>query len=221
LNEVLDAIPPDVVARRDGAWHERGVTLGRDGALTLADRALGDARLLGAARERFPPGGDYASEINLAAEALVEDLGRRLAGGAIVAIDYGFPRREYYHPDRREGTLMAHYRHRATPDPFLWPGLADLTAHVDFTAIAEAGARAGLGVAGYASQAAFLIGAGILDRLAETGDPSSAAYLRAAAAVQMLLSPAEMGELFKVIALERGTAIRWEAFARNDASHRL
>ena len=221
MNEVLDAIPPDVVARRDGAWHERGVTLGRDGALTLADRALGDARLLGAARERFPPGGDYASEINLAAEALVEDLGRRLAGGAIVAIDYGFPRREYYHPDRREGTLMAHYRHRATPDPFLWPGLADLTAHVDFTAIAEAGARAGLGVAGYASQAAFLIGAGILDRLAETGDPSSAAYLRAAAAVQTLLSPAEMGELFKVIALERGTAIRWEAFARNDASHRL
>jgi SAM-dependent MidA family methyltransferase len=116
---------------------------------------------------------------------------------------------------------MAHYRHRATPDPFVWPGLADLTAHVDFTAIAEAGARAGLGVAGYASQAAFLIGAGILDRLAESGDPASAAYLRAASAVQVLLSPAEMGELFKVIALERGTQIRWPAFARGDASHKL
>ena len=221
MNEVLDAIPPHVVARVGGAWHERGVALGRDGAFSLADRALADARVLHAARERFPETGDYASEINLAAEALVEDLGRRVAGGAILAIDYGFPRREYYHPDRHDGTLMAHYRHRATPDLFTWPGLCDLTAHVDFTAIAEAGARAGLGVAGYASQAAFLIGAGLLDRLAEAGDPSSAAYARAASAVQTLLSPAEMGELFKVIALERGAAIRWDAFARHDASHRL
>ena len=221
MNEVLDAVPPHVVARTGGAWHERGVTLGRDGALVLADRALADAAVLRAARGRFPPDGDYASEINLAAEALVEDLGRRLAGGAILAIDYGFPRHEYYHPDRRAGTLMAHYRHHASADPLLWPGLADLTAHVDFTAIAEAGARSGLGVAGYASQAAFLLGAGILDLLAATGDPASPDYLRAASAVNTLLSPAEMGELFKVIALERGTAIRWDAFARGDASHRL
>ena len=221
MNEVLDAIPPHVVARIDGRWHERGVTLARDGAFTLADRALDDVRLVAAARERFPPDIDYASEINLAAEALVEDLGRRLASGALVALDYGFPRREYYHPDRSAGTLMAHYRHRATADPFVWPGLADLTAHVDFTAIAEAGARAGLGVAGYASQAAFLIGGGILDRLAAIGEPASGAYLRAAAAVQALLSPAEMGELVKVIALERGEAVRWPAFAVGDASHRL
>jgi SAM-dependent MidA family methyltransferase len=221
MNEVLDAIPPHVVARLGGRWHERGVTLGPDGSLVLADRPLDQGRHLAAAKERFPPEIDYASEVNLAAESLVEELGRRLARGAIVAIDYGFPRREYYHPDRRTGTLMAHYRHRATPDPFVWPGLADLTAHVDFTAVAEAGARAGLGVAGYASQAAFLIGGGILDRLAATGEPGSTAYLRAAAAVQALLSPAEMGELFKVIALERGESARWPAFAAGDASHRL
>ena len=221
MNEVLDAVPPHVVARVHGAWFERGVTLDRDGELTLADRALDDPAVLRAARERFPAGGDYASEINLAAEALVEDLGRRLAGGAILAIDYGFPRHEYYHRDRREGTLMAHYRHRASTDPLLWPGLADLTAHVDFTAVAEAGARAGLGVAGFASQAAFLIGAGILDELAATGDTTSTDYVREASAVNVLLSPAEMGELVKVIALERGTAIRWDAFARGDASHRL
>jgi SAM-dependent MidA family methyltransferase len=221
MNEVLDAIPPHVVARVGGVLHERGVTLARDGSLTVADRVLGEPAVAAAACERFPPDGDYASEINLAAEALVEDLGRRLAGGALVAIDYGFPRREYYHPDRRTGTLMAHYRHRATIDPFIWPGLADLTSHVDFTAVAEAGARAGLGVAGYASQAAFLIGGGILDRLAATGAPTTAAYLRAASAVQVLLSPAEMGELVKVIALERGTAVRWPAFARGDASHKL
>jgi SAM-dependent MidA family methyltransferase len=221
MNEVLDAIPPHVVARVAGGWHERGVTIASDGALTLADRALDDGAVLRAARERFPAEGDYASEINLAAEALVEDLGRRLSGGAMLAIDYGFPRHEYYHPDRREGTLMAHYRHRASADPLLWPGLSDLTAHVDFTAIAEAAARAGLGVAGFWSQAAFLVGAGILDELAASGDPSSPDYLRAASAVNTLLSPAEMGELFKVIALERGTAIRWDAFARGEASHRL
>ena len=221
MNEVLDAIPPHVVARAGGAWHERGVTVDRGGALTLADRPLDDGVVLRAAQERFPAEGDYASEVNLAAEALVEDLGRRLEGGAILAIDYGFPRHEYYHPDRRGGTLMAHYRHRASADPLLWPGLADLTSHVDFTAVAEAGARAGLGVAGFASQAAFLIGAGILDALAASGEPSSVDYLRAASAVNMLLSPAEMGELFKVIALERGETIRWDAFARGDASHRL
>lgn len=221
MNEVLDAIPPRVVARIGGAWHERGVTIGRDGEFSLADRAPADPVLVSAAEHRFPPEGDYASEINLAAEALVEDLGGRLAAGAILAIDYGFPRREYYHPERSAGTLMAHYRHRATSDPFVWPGLADLTAHVDFTAVAEAGGRAGLGVAGYASQAAFLIGCGILDRLAATGDPASPRYLREAGAVQKLLSPAEMGELFKVIALERGEAIRWRGFAAGNASHRL
>jgi SAM-dependent MidA family methyltransferase len=221
MNEVLDAIPPHVVARIGGVWHERGVTIGRDGGFLLADRAPVDPRLSATAGQRFPGEGDYASEVNLAAEALVEDLGGRLVGGAILAFDYGFPRREYYHPDRITGTLMAHYRHRATADPFVWPGLADLTAHVDFTAIAEAGERAGLGVAGYASQAAFLIGCGILDRLAAIGDPSSPAYLREAGAVQKLLSPAEMGELFKVIALERGEAAGWPGFAAGDASHRL
>lgn len=221
MNEVLDAIAPDVVSRVEGRWHERGVTLGRDGGFTIADRALDDPALEAIARERFPAEGDYASEIPRAAEALVEDLGRRLAGGAIVAIDYGFPRREFYHPERSGGTMMAHYRHRATSDPFVWPGLADLTSHVDFTGVAEAGARAGLGVAGYASQAAFLIGCGILDRLGAVGEPSSAAYLRAASAVQTLLSPAEMGELFKVIALERGVSVDWFAFRGRDASHRL
>lgn len=221
MNEVLDAIPPDVVARVGGRWYERGVTLDRHGALCVADRALDDPALEALARDRFPPEVDYASEIPRAAEALVEELGRRLAGGALLAIDYGFPRREFYHPERSGGTMMAHYRHRATPDLFVWPGLADLSSHVDFTGVAEAGARAGVGVGGYASQAAFLLGCGVLDRLAQAGEPASSEYLRAAGAVQTLLSPAEMGELFKVIALERGESVDWFAFRGRDASHRL
>jgi SAM-dependent MidA family methyltransferase len=221
MNEVLDAVPPEVVVRAEGLWLRRGVVRSAGGGLALADRPLDDARLVGLARERFPPGVDYASEVNPAMEALVEDLGRRLVRGAMLVVDYGFPRHEYYHPQRATGTLMAHYRHRATADPLVWPGLADITAHVDFTAVAEAGARAGLGVAGYASQAAFLVGCGIVDRLAAVGEPTSPAYLREASAVQVLTSPAEMGELVKAIALERGASIDWPGFALGDASHRL
>jgi SAM-dependent MidA family methyltransferase len=219
MNEVLDAVPPHVIARRGGAWFERGVAW--DGALRAAERPLEDARLLAMARERFPADGDYASEISPAAEALVEDVARRMTGGALLVIDYGFPEREYYHAERSDGTLMAHYRHRAHADPLLWPGLADLTAHVDFTAVALAGERGGLTVDGYAPMAGFLIGAGILDRLRDCGDPASVAYLREAAAVQRLLSPAEMGELFKVLALAARGGIVSQYFAAADRSHRL
>jgi len=219
MNEVLDAIPPHVIARRGGAWFERGVAW--DGVLCWAEHPLRDAQLLALAQERFPADGDYASEINPAAEALVEDVARRVTGGALLVIDYGFPEREYYHADRSEGTLMAHYRHRAHADPFRWPGLTDLTAHVDFTAIALAGERGGLTLDGYAPMAGFLIGAGILDRLRDCGEPASAAYLREAAAVQRLLSPAEMGELFKVMALATRGGIVSKYFAAADRSHRL
>jgi SAM-dependent MidA family methyltransferase len=219
MNEVLDAVPPHVVRRRDGAWFESGVALGDP--LRWEDQPLADDVLRALARERFPPAGDYASEINPAAEALVADLGARVIGGALLVIDYGFPQAEFYHPQRGAGTLMGHYRHHAHADPFLWPGLSDLTAHVDFTAIALAGERSGLALAGYTSQAAFLLGCGILDRLAECGDPASAAYLREASAVQMLTSPAEMGELFKVLALAKSPAIAWPGFALADRSHRL
>jgi len=220
MNEVLDAVPPSIVARHADAWREDGVVLRDDGTLALAERPLVDAQLRTLAQARFPDG-DYKSELNPAAEALVEDVARRLAGGAMLILDYGFPRHEYYHPQRDGGTLMAHRRHRAHGDPLSWPGLTDLTAHVDFTAVAEAGERAGLMVAGFASQAGFLLGLGLLDRLAAVGPPSSPSYLRAASAVQTLTSPAEMGELFKVLALARSDGIAWPGFALADMTHRL
>ncbi len=219
MNEVLDALAPRVLARRGGAWLERGVTW-NDGALAWDERPLADSRLLSAASARFPAEGDYVSEINPAAEALVATLARRLRSGALVIVDYGFPQAEYYHPQRRDGTLMGHYRHRSHTDPFLWPGLSDLTAHVDFTAIARAAEGARMEVAGFATQASFLLGCGILDLLATTGAPESLAYLREAAAVQKLVSPAEMGEMFKVLLLARGDAA-WSSLAIADMTHRL
>ncbi|HVE50132.1 MAG TPA: SAM-dependent methyltransferase [Casimicrobiaceae bacterium] len=220
MNEVLDAIPVHIVARRSGVWFERGVKV-EHGELAFDDSPLDNAMLQALASQRFPEAIDYASELNPSAEALVETLGGRLNAGALIAFDYGFPRHEYYHPQRNEGTLMVHYRHRAFADPFVWPGLSDMTAHVDFTAIAEAGVRAGLDVAGYTSQGALLLGLGILERLAEIGAPDSVEYMRGAAAVNTLVSPSEMGELLKVLALARGEGFSWPGFAMTDRRERL
>jgi SAM-dependent MidA family methyltransferase len=219
MNEVLDAVPAHVVVRRGEEWFEAGVTWNE--GLRAAERPLApDLRAL--AQARFPAHGDYASEINPAAEALVRSIAQRIRRGALVVVDYGFPRHEYYHPQRAAGTLMGHYRHRAHDDPFLFPGLSDLTAHVDFTAVAEAGVDGGLALAGYTSLAEFLVAAGILDRLREADDPASPAYIGEAAAVQRLLSPAEMGELFKVIVLaSQGGGIVWPKLQAADRSHRL
>jgi SAM-dependent MidA family methyltransferase len=136
-------------------------------------------------------------------------------------VDYGFGRREFYHPERRQGTLMCHYRHHAHGDPFFLPGLQDITAHVDFSAIAESGVRAGLDLLGYTSQAAFLVNSGVTDLLRETQDGDTTAYLARANEVQRLTSPAEMGELFKVIALGRGITPPLTGFARGDRRHAL
>jgi SAM-dependent MidA family methyltransferase len=219
-NEVLDAVPPHVVVRRDGRWLERGVTL-KEGMLTLADRPLHDAALMALAGAAFPPDIDYASEMNPAAAALVKSLALACVAGVMLLLDYGFVAGEYYHPQRSQGTLMTHYRHRALADPLLWPGLADITSHVDFSAIAHAGVEGGMRVAGFASQAHVLVDCGILDRLAAVGDPASPAYIRAVSAVQKLLSPAEMGELFKVLALARRVDAPLVGFATGDRSHRL
>jgi SAM-dependent MidA family methyltransferase len=226
LNEVLDAVPAHVVVRAGNEWFERGVARKHEGsadpfALHFVDRPLGDGSLREQAIERFPPAFEFVSELNPAAEALVEEIGTRMTAGALLLIDYGFPQAEYYHPQRAAGTLMGHYRHFAHADPFLWPGLSDLTTHVDFTAMALAGQRAGLQVAGYTSQAGFLLGCGLLERLRAVGDPQSVAYLRAAGAVQKLTSPAEMGELFKVLALTKTGSIEWPGFVLGDRAYRL
>jgi SAM-dependent MidA family methyltransferase len=219
-NEMLDAVPPHLIVRRGGAWFERGVE-SDGGEFRFADRPLAKGALRCAAEACFPGDGDYVSEINPAAQALVRSLALRCEAGALLIFDYGFPASEYYHPQRNNGTLMTHYRHRAVNNPFFLPGLADLTAHVDFSAIAHAGLAGGMSLAGYATQARFLVNCGILDALARRGEPQSGAYLREAAAVQKLLSPAEMGELFKALAMAKGIAEDLIGFRDGDQSHRL
>ena len=159
--------------------------------------------------------------MNLAARAFVKSFARVLRRGVLILIDYGFPAAEYYHPQRARGTLMCHYRHHAHDDPLVLPGLQDITAHVDFTAMAQAGADAGLSVLGYAPQAQFLLNTGITEILAATPAADVRAYAPLAADTQKLTSPAEMGELFKVLALGRGLDEPLLGFARGDRTHTL
>lgn len=220
-NEVLDALPVHLVRWQGGRAFERGVVLDAAGpGFAWADRLLVTGPLLEAANSLPAPGDDYLSEICLAAPALIRSLAERLERGMLLFIDYGFPRAEYYHPDRRAGTLMCHYRHRTFDDPFYLPGLVDITAHVDFTLVADAALDAGLDVLGYTGQDHFLVNCGLLDCLAELG-PGSLAYLKQAAQVQKLVQPTEMGELFKAIALGKGDLPPPLGFARGDKRHAL
>ena len=221
-NELLDAIPAHLVRWQDDTIAERGVSLGDDG-FEWAERPA-TATVLARARAlsgNVTAGEGYLSEIGLAAAAWTASWAAILGRGALLLIDYGFPRREFYHPQRNEGTLMCHYRHHAHPDPFFLPGLQDITVHVDFTAIAEAGTEAGLDFLGYTNQATFLLNCGLTDVVARTPATDAARYLPLANAVHKLISPAEMGELFKVIALGRGIDEPLVGFTAGDQSSKL
>lgn len=215
-NEVLDAMPATLFRWSEtGVVQERGVTVDANGEFAWQDRDA-DAPLAQAVAQRMPPLPGYVSEINLQAEAWVRSMGLWLQRGAALLLDYGFPRSEYYHPQRAGGTLMCHLRHHAHADPFAAPGLQDITSHVDFTAMADAALAGGLQVLGYLSQARFLVNAGLLDALSQLDPADARAYAQAVAPVQKLLSEAEMGELFKVLAVGRDMPEPLLGFARGD-----
>jgi SAM-dependent MidA family methyltransferase len=218
-NEVLDALPVHLVEWREHGVQERGVAMDETG-FVWQTRDIADPDLLAAAQEIAAPA-PYLSEICLAARGLVHSLTTRLQQGAMVWIDYGFGAREYYHPQRRSGTLMCHYRHHAHDNPFLFIGLQDLTAHVNFTDIAECGIQAGLEFLGYTNQAFFLINCGITDLLNQTSPEAIRDYAPLSAQLQKLTSPAEMGELFKVIALGKNLAEPLIGFTRGEMSRSL
>ncbi len=222
-NEVLDVMPVHLVVSRPEGLFERGVAVDEAGTLRWADSPADGAIAAAAIALELPrpESGEYVSELNLAARAWVAAWAPRLERGALLLVDYGYPRAEYYLPSRSNGTLLCYYRHQAHGDPFLWPGLNDITAFVDFTSVAEAAHDAGLDVLGYANQAAFLFNCGILDALARRGPQESADYIRAARAVQRLTTPQEMGELFKVLALGKNLPEPLLGFLRGDRLHTL
>lgn len=219
-NEVLDALPVERLRREGDRVWQIGAGIDADGKLVWRERLLAESALRTVALERLPAQGGR-SEINFAAEALLRSLGGLMTRGLLLLLDYGYPAAEYYHPARHAGTLTCFYRHRQHDNPFFLPGLQDITAHVDFTAVALAAAEADLALAGYTSQAQFLINCGILDALRACGEPSGFAYLHAANALNRLTHPAEMGELFKAIAWVKELDLDPRGFREGNRWHRL
>lgn len=223
-NEVLDAMPVDVFTWTPGGVQVRGVTRQGEGFVWAARPA--DARLAGRVEALRAETGDlwapgYTSELNPGLEAWVSAVSDVLAAGLVLLIDYGYPRREYYSEERVHGTLMAYYRHRALTDPLFRPGLADITAHVDFTAVAEAGVAAGLDLLGYTTQAWFLIGTGLDDVFRDAAGEDPRESLALAGQVRRLTLPGEMGERFQAMALGRGVDGALAGFSGRDLLGRL
>ena len=221
-NEVVDAMPVHALAWTAKGVLERGVCA-NEGELAWCERpAQGEVLSSALAIDvALPPSGRYESELSLAARAWMRTLAESLERGALIVVDYGFPQREYYHPQRCTGTLMCHYRHRAHGDPFYLPGLQDITAHVDFSALAHSASDAGLEILGFAGQAQFLVNCGIAGLLAQLDASDVRRYAPVAAAANRLLSPAEMGELFKVLVVGRGVTRALTGFAQGDRAHAL
>jgi SAM-dependent MidA family methyltransferase len=222
-NEVLDALPVQRVVVHERGLAVLGIGLDGEGALTQVERPAPDA--LRAAYEallpslRGAPSEGYCCELSPRIGPWLATLAGCLERGVMLLFDYGLPRAHYYHPERADGTLRCHYRHRAHDDPLLHLGLQDITAWVDFTAVAEAADGAGLEVLGFATQAAFLLGTGLAD-LAEEADGTVARVARTGEA-RRLIMPGEMGEAIKVMALGRGWQAPLSGFAHQDLRHLL
>ena len=222
-NEVLDAMPVHRFAWRDGEVLQSFVV--EDDGFSeqfgrCEDENLRDAvtRLV----KEFPDiESGYVSDMNTMALPWVTALGDCVDAAVVMLIDYGYSRRDYYQAERRRGTLMCHYRHRAHADPFVWPGLQDITAHVDFTAVAEAGLAADMSVAGYTTQALFLIANGLDDMVAQSDPDQVRAHLTLTAEVKKLTLPTEMGDRFKVMALSKAYDAPLTGFGLRDFTDRL
>jgi SAM-dependent MidA family methyltransferase len=206
-NEVLDAMPVEVIVKRQDSWHYKYVCSNSDAntptpELIFCDGPAVEGSLLPQALLDNSFANGYTTEIHPSGIAWIGSLARCLQQGLLLTLDYGFPAHEYYHPQRDQGTVMAHYRHHAVQDPFFYPGLCDLTAHVEWTSITQAALHSGFALLGYTSQASYLLDAGIGDLALSLADPRDAEkFIPISNGLQKLLSEAEMGELFKALCL--------------------
>ncbi|HEB59615.1 MAG TPA: class I SAM-dependent methyltransferase [Gammaproteobacteria bacterium] len=224
-NELLDALPVERFVVREGALRRLGVGVA-DERFTWLESPLDDEALTGRLERLWREHGSelaegYVSELGLAAEQWTASMAAIIERGLLLLIDYGFPAREFYHAQRSQGTLMCHYRHHAHDDPFAFIGLQDITAHVDFSAVAQAATEGGMKLAGFTNQANFLLGSGITELASEVNPVDTRAQLEVAAQLKKLTLPHEMGELFKVIAFARDCECDIPGFQIRDFSAAL
>lgn len=222
-NEVLDALPVRRVIVDQGQWAE--LCVGREGdRFCQVTRPL-DEVLEREVQARLPDPSalpeSYTTEINVQLAAWIHTLADVLNQGLVLFVDYGYGRDEYYHPQRSEGTFLCHYRHHAHSDPFLYPGLQDITASVDFTAVAEAALAAGLQVRGYTTQAHFLVNCGLEEMINMNDSTSGQERAETSRQIRTLTMPGEMGERFKVIALSKDLDVPLTGFQAFDQRRHL
>lgn len=223
-NELLDAMPVRRFHLEHGDLYEQYVSVDKT-AFCYQDRPISDERLRQRikqleAQTSFARSREYLSEVNFMAEDWVRSVGERLKQAVVLLIDYGYPRNAYYHEQRNAGTLMCHYQHRAHADPLILTGLQDITAYVDFTAIADAALDAGLEVCGFTTQAHFLMNQGLLENIDADAD-NVPEYVRATTEIKKLTLPNEMGEHFKVMALSKNHDELVPGFEQFDLRHLL
>lgn len=218
-NEVLDAMPVDRFCFHDEAFWECMVDC--DAGVLKEKLVSPNPRLIEALSQYGLELSDgYHSEINLHIPGWLSSLATCMTRGLVLLIDYGFPRREYYHPDRSMGTLMCHYQHYAQTDPYWMPGLQDITAHVDFTTVAESAVSAGFELAGYTTQAHFLLDCGLME-LSANQQGTVRENWGMSQAIKKLVLPSEMGELCKVMALTKALATPVRGFGLKDMRGKL
>ncbi|VAW89980.1 SAM-dependent methyltransferase, MidA [hydrothermal vent metagenome] len=220
-NEVLDAMPVNLFQVQQKRLQEVNVALGEQGLSFVSGDASDTLTSAGLSElaAQLPDG--YRSEYNASVGPWLRSMAESLGQAAVFLIDYGYPRHEFYHPQRSGGSLMCHYRHRSHPDPLILLGLQDITAHVDFTQVAEEALNAGFEVSGFTTQAYFLLSLGLTERLAESHSDDIKQQMLVAQQVKKLTMPNEMGELFKVIALQKNLSLSLQGFTMNDQRGRL
>jgi SAM-dependent MidA family methyltransferase len=207
-NEVLDAMPVELITLIDGKWQYKDVCINKSSNNAIAFTFCSGAKVPDELIPKYLQAANlingYTTEIHPQSQAWIKALGQCLDQGIFLTLDYGFPENEYYHSQRGQGTLIGHYRHHTIQDPFYFPGLCDLTAHVNWTTIAETAIEHGFNFSGYTSQASYLMDAGIGQLLLEIANPTDTqTFMPLANGIQKLLSEAEMGELFKVLCLAK------------------
>jgi SAM-dependent MidA family methyltransferase len=218
-NEVLDAMPVNLFTVTEQGIFSRDVSLEQDEFVWQLNPSNEAATIQGLLNPELAL--PYTSEFNPALAPWIHSLADCLATGAMLLIDYGYERADYYHPERSQGTLICHFQHRVHDQALLYPSLQDITASVDFTAVAEAGVEAGLDLAGYSTQAAFLASCGLEDLFIAALNANPQANYQLAQQIRTLSLPSEMGERFKVIAFTKGFTAPLLGFRLGDRQHRL
>ena len=214
-NEVLDAMPVHRFLRDETGIYDSVIALNEQGELIEGFKPCTNPQLIDYVQQYIPAdSGPYQSEVNFFLDGWLAECSAMLQEGVMFIIDYGFPRAEYYHPERKLGTLMCHHRHKAHANPLIHVGEKDITAHVDFSHVAEAADRAGFDIAGYTNQASFLLAAGLPSLLDAIDNEHE--RIKAVQAVKQLIQPHEMGELFKVMALTKNFLGDLQGFSLQD-----